>query len=286
MYNRKFVSDTTSNTFLFSPDNFTVFDIEGLSGLSVDISETQGAGQIGTAVATQAVGSKYLTVTGFIYNNEPSIKRTMRKVFAPFESGKLYFNDGMYIGVVVADIPTFSPVKNNGSFSMRLLCPYPFWKKAEQSLYTIGEVTPMFRFPVRFEEGKTFRLGSRSNVRQINCINNGDMETDYELLISADGESKNPTITNVNTFEKLKFNYTLQSGEKIKLYRDTYGIIRCVKIVGENETNIMGYLDESSNLFSLHIGDNILLVSDDTNNGANILAQIAWNDVVRGVFEE
>lgn len=282
MYKAKFIA-YNGNTFVFDTSNFIVFDIDGLSGLAVNNTETQGAGQIGTSVAIQSVGSRNLTVRGVIYNNISNIKSAMRKAFSPFTSGRLIFNDDRYLYVKVAEIPTFSPNAKKGDFILRLLCPYPFWRKIEDDLYTVGEITKSFRFPVNYKT--PHRFGTKSAVRQINVINNGDMETDFTLVMTADDTSVNPYIANIDTYEQLKFNYTLHSGEQIKVYRDENGIIRAVLVTGDTETNIMQYLDESSNLFSLHLGDNLILVSDE-NGGAGINAQISFNSIQVGVFDE
>ena len=68
MYNCKFVSNN-GTAFLLGTANNIVFDIDGLSGISVNHTMSQGALQIGESISTKSVGSKSLTVTGVIFKN-------------------------------------------------------------------------------------------------------------------------------------------------------------------------------------------------------------------------
>lgn len=282
MYNAVFKSDN-GGTFTFSADNFVIFDIDGLSGISVDNSTSQGAGQIGVSLATSSVHSRTLTITGKIFNSVSAVKKQMRNVLAPFATGMLIFNNRYWIYCTVADAPTFAPGAHKGDFTLRLLCPYPFWRELEQQLYTIGEITKKFHFPINYST--PHRFGEKTAIRKINVINTGDIEADYILSIKADDEVKNPYVANVDTLEMVQFNTTIHSGEEIRLYRDNNGIIRCVLSGGQTEKNIMSALDENSTLFKLHKGDNPLLVTDDT-GGSGINAQIYFYNVIVGVFDE
>ena len=282
MYKALFISDDGTR-FLFDTSNNIVFDIAGLSGISVNHTTTQGAGQIGESIGGRSVGSKYLEITGVIFNRIIETTNAMRSALGPFRSGRLIFNDKYFINVSVADTPTFAANKKKGNFTMRLLCPFPFFKEIEQILYTVGTVEKSFRFPINYRV--PHRFGTRSMNRLFNCINNGDTETDFTVEFICDGQSRNPTLTNIKTFEKIKINRTLNSGDIVKIYQDTDGVLRCVSVLGETETNIMQDLDEASNLFKMHRGDNMLLANDD-DGGAGLSVQIFWNETAVGVYDE
>lgn len=286
MYKAKFV-DNEGNTFLLDEANGIIFDIEGLSGISVDYAKAQGVQQIGETILTASVGSKTLTITGFIFENITEKKKRMRKVFAPFVSGKLIFNEKYYINVSVKDAPTFSPAVNNGKFYMQLLAPYPFFRFISETVSTLGKPVKSFSFPINYSETHIF--ATRSTERYINIINDGDMESDFTVYISSTSVSENPTLTNLKTFEFLKINRTISEGETIKIYRDNDGILNVV-LIGEGgiEEDVFSDLDEGSNLFTLHRGDNVWGASAEADGDIiyNLNTTVTFNPVAVGVFNE
>ena len=283
MYSCKFISEN-GTVFLLDTTNNIVFDIDGLSGISVNHTMSQGALQIGESISTKSVGSKSLAVTGVIFKNIAETKKQMRRVFAPFATGKLIFNNEYFINVSVKDAPTFSPIANRGNFTMRLLAPYPFFKKMETKTSLIGGVVKKFRFPINYSTPHKF--AERSNIRYINVYNDSDVETDFNLSIQTDSVSNNPYITNLNTFETLKINRTIYQGEKIEVYRNADGVLEVVLIdENGNAENIFADLDEKSDLFVMHVGDNLILSSDD-DGGTTLTTYITFNEIVVGVFDE
>ena len=283
MYSCKFVSDN-GTVFLFDTTNNIAFDIDGLSGIPVKHTMSQGALQIGESISTKSVGSKSLTVTGVIFKNIAETKKQMRKVFAPFVTGTLFYKDKYFINVSVKDAPTFSPIANRGNFTMRLIAPYPFFKKIETKTNLIGGVVKKFRFPINYSTPHKF--AERSNLRYINVYNDSDVETDFKLTIQTDSVSVNPYITNLNTFETLKINRTIYQGEKIEISRNADGVLEVGLIDDDgNYIDIFADLDETSNLFVMHIGDNLILSSDD-DGGTTLTTYITFNEIVVGVFDE
>ena len=282
MYRCKFISEN-GTVFLLDTTNNISFDADGLSGISVNHTMSQGALQIGESISTKSVGSKSLTVTGVIFKNIAETKKQLRKVFAPFVTGKLLFNYDYFIYVSVKDAPTFSPIANRGNFTMRLIAPYPFFKKMETKTNLIGGVAKKFRFPINYSTPHKF--AERSNVRYINVYNDSDVETDFKLTIQTDSVSVNPYITNLNTFETLKINRTIYQDEKIEVSRNADGVLEVGLINNGNYTNIFADLDEESDLFVMHVGDNLILSSDD-DGGTTLTTYITFNEIVVGVFDE
>ena len=106
-----------------------VFDMDIGNGISVDISTSQGFSQIGESVEGQWVTGKLISVKGVIYENVSRRRKMLRDVFSPFTNGRLSFDNGHYIDVYVKDTPSFSPVKDDGRFTMLLYAPFPFFSK-------------------------------------------------------------------------------------------------------------------------------------------------------------
>ena len=281
MYNCKFISDN-GTVFLLGTANNIVFDIDGLSGISVNIGTSQGFSQVGETVETKSIGGKTLTVKGVIYQNIATTKKALKNAFSAFTSGRLIFENNTYIYVNVKETPTISPLKNNGVFTFRLFAPFPFFKELAESTFYIGAIKPMFSFPLNYETPHIF--GEKSNARYINVVNNGDLKTPFRIDLTTSGTSENITLTNMQTFEFLKLNGTLNVKERITIYRDERNQLKAELYSNGKTTDILSWIDEESNLFELNIGDNLILATDD-DGGANLTAQITFNAVMGAVYE-
>ena len=132
MYNVIFESEN-GQKYVFGADGETVFDMDLGNGVSVDIGTSQGFSQVGETVESMTVGGRQISVRGDIFGNIQSRKKIMRKVFAPFVWGKLIFEGKHYIRVCVKDTPTFSPVKDDGRFTMLLYAPFPFFYSVDDA---------------------------------------------------------------------------------------------------------------------------------------------------------
>lgn len=281
MYSCKFISDN-GTIFLLGTANNIVFDIDGLSGISVDLGTSQGFAQVGETVETKSIGGKTLTVKGVIYKNLATTKKSLKNAFSAFASGRLIFENNTYIYVNVKETPTISPLKNNGVFTFRLFAPFPFFKELAESTFYIGAIKPMFSFPVNYETPHIF--GEKSDARYINVINNGDLKTAFRVDLTTAGTSDNITLTNMQTFEFLKLNGTLNVNERIIIYRDERNQLKAELYSNGKTTDILSWIDEESNLFELNIGDNLILATDD-DGGENLTAQITFNAVMGAVYE-
>lgn len=281
MYNAKFISDK-GETFVFGKDGGNAFDIEGLSGITVDLGTSQGFSQIGESVETQTIKGKSIEVDGVLFGDIQRGKERMRRILAPLTAGRLVFQDKYYVYVYVKDAPTFSPIKNNGTFMMRFYAPYPFFRWIDESVVYIGGMTPMFSFPVNYAEAHQF--GRKSPARYANIFNSGDVKVPYRVDLTTEIASTNIVLTNLRTLEYLKINGAISAGDKLSVYRDENSILR-VELTKDGATeDVLSWLDEGSTLFDLAIGDNVITANDDE-NGEYLTARIIYNPAVVSVYE-
>ena len=126
MYNVVFENDNGSK-YYFGANGSTVFDMDLGSGVPVNIGTSQGFSQIGETMQNRTVSGRTINVNGVVYGNVQERKKTMRKVIAPFSCGRLVFDGEYYTRVCVKNAPTFSPVKDDGRFTMQFFAPFPFF---------------------------------------------------------------------------------------------------------------------------------------------------------------
>ena len=282
MYNVIFESDNGLK-YAFGKAGSTAFDMDFGSGVSVNIGTSQGFAQVGESVENQSVSGRPINVKGVVFGNVQERKRAMRKVFAPFVSGKLIFDGKYYTRVYVKTTPSFSPAKNDGRFSMQLFAPYPFFYSINEESVFIGEIKALFRFPVNYSS--PHRFGTRTSVKYKTIYNDGDVNVPFKLQIIANADSTNVTISNLETFEFLKFNGVLNAGDSITVYRDESNVFRAELKSDGVVSDAIDMVDEKSMLFELNVGDNVIGVDSDE-GGDNLTVTFFYNTAVVALYED
>lgn len=281
MYNVVFENDNGSK-YYFGANGTTVFDMDLGSGVSVNIGTSQGFSQVGETMQSRTVSGRTISVKGAVYGNVQGRKKSMRNVISPFSCGRLIFEGQYYIRVCVKSAPTFSSIKNDGRFTMQFYAPYPFFKSLNEKNIEIGYIKPLFSFPVNYATPHKF--GERSAARYKSIYNESDVSIPFSLHISSYGTSTNPIIANLQTFKTLKINGTVNAGEYIEIYRNDDNVLQAVLNSNGVTSDIISWIDESSNLFELEVGDNLISALDDE-GGTNLFAKIIYNPTVVAVYE-
>lgn len=269
--------------YVFGKDGETAFDMDLGNGVSVDIGSSQGFSQVGETVESMTVGGRTITVHGTVFGNVQSKKKVMRKVFAPFVWGKMVFEGKYYIRVCVKETPTFSPVRDDGRFTMLLYAPFPFFYSVDEAHFNIGEIVPMFKFPVNYSTPHKF--GERGVEKYTNVYNNGDISVPFNVYIETFGTSTNPVIVNLDTQEYLRLNGTLTVGDVANIYRDENNILRVELSTGGEKIDILSWVDDGSSLFQLNPGDNIIAFDDDE-GGSSLTVKFSFSPAVVAVYED
>ena len=281
MYNVVFENDNGSK-YYFGANGSTVFDMDIGDGVSIDIGTSQGFSQVGETIQSMSVSGRPIKVNGVVYGNVQERKKAMRKVIPPFSCGRLVFENKYYIRVCVKSAPTFSPVRNDGRFTMQFFAPYPFFKSVDEKNEAIGTIKPLFSFPVNY--AVPHRFGERSAERYKNIYNDSDVRVPFSLYVYSYGTSTNLVVANLRTFKTLKLNGVLNSGDFIKIYRNDDNVLQAELNSNGEKKDIISWIDESSDLFELEVGDNLISAIDDE-GGASLSVKISYNPVVVAVYE-
>lgn len=280
MYYAKFIN-SKSDTFDFGYHYGNIFDIDGLTGHDMNIAFSQGFNQIGETVENVSIGSHIFEIKGRLLGETKAQKKKMLSVFAPFESGKLIFEDKYFLECVVYKTPIITVREKSPEFEMVLSAPYPFWRKMTADNLIIGSYEPAFSFPVNYGEQHIFGIKNPSAFA--NVYNDGQIDTYYRLEFRTQTTTVNPSIINVNTQEFLKLNTTINQGEKITVYRNG-GRLLVEKESNGIITDVFSLLDEDSDLLFMHVGDNIIRASADEGED-QLITTIMFNSAVVGVYE-
>lgn len=279
MYKLKYVSDLGGEINLDFDHGYIINTVEGATGRSVTLQTAQGFEQIGDTVTSQAIGGQRITISGRIPLQNTSAKRTMLKVFLPLTTGRLIWEDKYYTDVYVSESPTISQERHS-TFLLSLYAPFPYWQKVSQSRYELGGLTALFSFPINYSTPHKF--GETTIETQFNAYNGGDCAAPFALTVSAgDSDLTNFKITDVNTSKSLKFNGTLSASERLEMYRANGQLY----IKRNSATDAFDFLDDTSDLYSLSVGDNVLLFTADSGASAAKVA-ITFHESYVGVLAD
>ena len=281
MYSVKYEGDDGKN-IIFGTNGDIVCDMSVADGVSVNLTTAQGFSQVGETVQGRSIGGKLIDVKGVIFRNVQSVKRALLNALTPFSSGTLVFDEKYKIRVVVKSSPSFSPVKNNGKFSMQFFAPFPFFYSVEEKSEIIGRIVPLFSFPANY--GTAHKFGQKEASTYLLLENEGDVKVPYTITLECVGTSTNPIITNLHTFEFLKLNGTLESGDIVTISRNKDEFLTAILNRDGREIDIISWIDGGSTFFELNVGDNMVSVNDDE-GGAGLLGRLSYSPAVVAVYE-
>lgn len=281
MYDVVFESDS-GEKYVFGKNGNTAFDMDLGSGVPVDIGTSQGFSQIGETMQSRTVSGRSIKVNGVVYGNIQERKESMRRIISPFSCGRLVFDGKYYTRVCVKDSPTFSPVKNDGRFTMQFFAPFPFFYSVDSQVSEIGNIKPMFTFPVNYSN--VHKFGERTSARYKNILNDGDVKVPFSIYLHSSGTSTNIIIANLKTLKTLKINGVLRSGDSVNIYRDDDNILRAELTSDGVTSDIISWIDEDSELFDLEVGSNLISANDDE-GGASLTAKITFSPAVVALYE-
>lgn len=276
MYNARFLSDT-GRQFRLGYEYGNIFDIDPLSGVSADISTSQGFQQNGETVESVSTGGVERQITGKLLRNLAAQKTDMFRAFAPGAFGTLYFNERYTCRCVVKQSPQFGEGKSKETFVLTLFCPNSYWQSVDGKGYILGGYSPSFRFPVNY--GTPHRFGVKKPTAFINCVNDGAVAVDFTAEFTASAPVTNYGIVNAVTLEEMKINDTLTTDDKTVVYRKNGKLY-----VEKNGEDIFSALDEDSTLFLVNPGDNPFKATADS-GAEGLIVSVSFNDPYAGVYD-
>ena len=231
------------------------------NGMDIALGTSQGFSQIGETVQTQSVAGRLIDAKGEFYGSRiEERKDALRNACAPMSAGRLVFWETWFIRVFVKSAPTFSAKKGDGRFMMQFFAPFPFFSRMEEAVHSIGEVKKEFRLPINYS--KPHRFGTTSAEKATSVRNEGDVEVKFRVDIFARGTCNDVTISNLDSREKMTINGELVAGDRVAVYQDDNGALRAELTRNGETTDILGRIDDDSDLFRLKPGENPLAATE------------------------
>ena len=266
--NTVFLYENAIGAIRFAYDSpFWLEDIEGISSVEVDISQSRSNEQVGSSTTGRSVQPRIATLTGSIFEPLDINREQLIAVFAPKVPSTLTMIDnGESWYLDVEPLLTPDPTPGNGiqKFQARLHAAYPYWRTSAAYAKQVAGLTPLFKFP--FSTGGKWWISKYSDNYFSTIENKGNVPVEFRVTFSARSALSHPEIYHVDTGRKIRINKSLTAGEKI-IVSTVYGQKGVVCIGASGETsNGFKYLSIDSDLsMALMPGSNLLRIDAQSN---------------------
>jgi hypothetical protein len=267
----------------FSKDtNLKISSAAGFTENHINLSLSQGMGQIGSTVQGQAVQAKDMSFTGIIVGETSMARRQILRAIEPLTLARLIYNDEWEIEVYPTQTPVVEKYLTNAKFQFILKAPFPYWNRIEGHTTFLSHIEPVFEFPWDLSQ-PFFQFGGRREGLFGNVHNSGDIDAPYRVIFTALDNLSNPMLTNVITAETLRILTDMSAGEIITVDIRANGVSVTSNLFGV-VTDKFGSLDIDSNLYRIRSGDNVIRYDAEPNrSGLDVM--VLHNALRVGVYD-
>lgn len=164
--------------------------------------------------------------------------------------------------------------------TVAILCPFPYWKNAQQIINQLSVVTNMFHFPFPYSDSIVF--GAIDTEAKAVVVNNGGITTGLTFEIYAKQPVTNPKIFDYVTQEYIGLNFSMQAGDLIIINTMT-GEKSVTLIRNALETNIFNNLQRGSTWLQLAAGGSVYVYQVDSGSLQSLEVDIKHYDLYEGV---
>ena len=261
---------------------YLITNIEGTSPPSSTIIRAGVAGQDGSRYNSSKVNERNLVMYIRFMSDVEKSRINLYKYLRTGGYVKFYFSNGtrdVFIEGHIEDmaVNNFSQTE---TMQVVILCPKPYFNAIDEVVDMMNNIKPLFRFPYA-----TTMIAQPLSVYEeaieINVINSGDVDSGFELILTARGEVVNPKIINGNTLEFLGVNFTMEAGDKI-IFNTSRGSRSVTLLRDTEQINIFNYLMQDKTWLQLKVGDN-LFVANTESGGALLDVTFKHRDLFEGV---
>lgn len=250
------------------------FDMSGLKA-SVNYSEStdDGSDYQNTVLENRDFEIPFFihkTVRDSLWNEER--RNEAYKVFNPKTNPHriditTYGGKKYYIMGNLESLPSFlKGFENDNRLWTKGLLQYssndPFFYSSEETQFNIGNWVGKFEFPLEIPDGIGIEMGVYSESLITNIFNGGQTSTGMTVKFKARDIVVNPSLTDVNTYEFMKLETTLQAGDILEV--STYKGNKYVELIRDNNRiDMFNAFSLDSDFLILSPGDNLFRYNAD-----------------------
>lgn len=269
------------------------FELSGLEA-SVNYSDTTDDG---SSYQNTVFDNKEFEIPFFIdrkNNNETWIEEQRARAYTVFNPKlnpfKIEFvtkgNKKYYINSNLESTPSFlRGFENDNRLWLKGLLQFssndPYFYQSDSVKVDIATWIGGLQFPLEIPEDG-IEMGYRSPSLIANVKNGGQVATGMIMRFRAKANISNPSLINVNTYEKFKLKIDMLTGDYIEV--STYKGRKTITLIRENvSSDIFNTIEPTSVFLQLHPGDNLFRYDVDDGILDYLEVSIMFNNKFLGV---
>lgn len=197
---------------------------------------------------------------------------------------KVYYKSetlDIFIDGYVDDVD-FSYFSQKNICTVSVLCPFPYFKAAQEAINELYAVIPKFHFPFHGSADKDIVFGAIDVYTAITVINKGSVETGLIFELYAKSSIKNPKVIDYQTSEFFQIDIEMEEGDLITV--NTMQGNKTVKLLRNAvETNIFNLMDKNSTWLQLGMNNSVYVYEVEEGVLTNLVVTIKHFDLFEGV---
>lgn len=255
MYSLKIENRSGQSIALSNEKNVVITGIDGLTPPKASIITNEVAMHDGARFNSSKVEPRNIVITLRILKDVERMRILLYKYFRIKQWCKIYYsNDSrdVYCEGYVEAFENDRFVLSN-EVQISIICPSPWLKEVNEIIFNMSQVLSWFEFPFAIaDDGKEFSTLEENIITTV--TNSGDVTTGMIMELTATDEVVNPRIYNVDTREMIGLNFTMITGDVIRI--STVTGEKYVKLIrGGAETNIINNLMDNPVWLTAVVGE-------------------------------
>ena len=267
-----------------APHPYTITEFSGLNPPKAAINTSTTATLDGGMFNSAKLQMRSINLAFAIEENAEENRLAIYDVVQPKNPIRLYYQSEMldiFIDGYVEEIsPSYFAKKQ--IVTMSILCPFPYFKSAQEVVNELSSVIKKFHFPFASTAEKEIIFGEVDTLTSVTVLNRGSVETGLTFVLYAKHEIVNPKIFNYQTSEFLAISTTMQTGDQITITTGQ-GNKTITLLRNGVETNIFNLLNKNSTWLQLSISGGVFVYEVDEGNPTDLIVDIYHFDLFEGV---
>ena len=263
---------------------YTIMDFSGLNPPDATINTSTTALMDGGIYNSSKLNMRSMNIAFAIEENAEENRLAVYKVVQNKMPIRVYFQsdklDIFIDGYVESCSPTYWGKKNIVTVS--ILCPFPYFKSAQEMINEFSALTNMFHFPFASTEEPELVMGSIDPMTAIDIINDGSAPCGITFTLYARRNLTNPKIINYNTGEFLELKLQMLAGDEITITTGQ-GNKTITLLRDAVESNIFNDLNMDSTWLQLDVGENFFVYEVAEGLETDLIITIKHYDLYEGV---
>lgn len=263
---------------------YTITEFSGLNPPKATINTNTTATLDGGMFNSAKLQMRSINLAFAIEENVEVNRLAVYEVVQPKNPINLYYQSEMLDVFISGYVEEISPsyFAKKQIVTVSILCPFPYFKSAQQVINELSSVTKMFHFPFASTAEKEIVFGVIDTLTSVSILNRGSVKTGLTFELYAKNSITNPKIFNYQTGEFLAINTTMQDGDLITVTTGEGN--KTITLLRDGvETNIFNLLDKNSTWLQLDIGGGVFVYEVGEGSTVNLSVTISHYDLFEGV---